>query len=304
MRVLVTGATGTIGRALARALLERGDRVSALTRDPERARRLLGEQVQVTAWPDPQGGPPPQRPIEEADALVNLLGEPVAQRWTEPARRRIRDSRVLGTRWLVAGLKACGERRPSVLISQSATGWYGPRGDERLDEGAANGGDFLATVVAEWEREARAAEALTRVVRTRTGVVLSAGDGALAKMLPFFRLGIGGPVAGGHQYVPWVHIDDVVRAIIFCIDDERAAGAVNVTAPNPVTNADLARALGRVLRRPAVLPVPAMAVRLLYGEMATMVTTGQRALPARLLELGFGFEHPEIEEALSDVLGG
>jgi len=192
--------------------------------------------------------------------------------------------------------------RPSVLVSQSATGFYGPRDDQPVDEESGPGSDFLAGVVVEWEREAAAASELTRVVVTRTGVVLSSSGGALDKMLPVFRLGIGGPVAGGGQYVPWIHHEDVVQALIKCVQDDRAQGPVNVTAPEPATNAELSRALGRTLGRPAFLPVPGFAVGLLYGEMAQMVTTGQRALPKRLQELGFEFRHRDLEPALRDVL--
>jgi hypothetical protein len=237
------------------------------------------------------------------EGVVNLLGEPVAQRWTTPARDRIRDSRVLGTRQLVSALRALPPAaRPRVLVSQSATGFYGPRAEAPLDEQAAAGHDFLAEVVVEWEREARAAESWMRVALTRTGVVLAPSGGALAKMLPFFKLGIGGPVAGGRQYVPWIHLDDVVGALLYCLDNDGAAGPVNLTAPTPVTNAELSRALGHALGRPAVLPVPGMAVKLLYGEMAEMVTAGQRAIPAKLEQLGYPFRHAEIEPALKDVL--
>jgi uncharacterized protein len=304
MRVLITGATGTIGLALADALTARGDQVVALSRDPERGQRVLGGRVDVHPWPDPNAGPPPVAALQGVDAVVNLLGEPVAQRWSDQAKERIRASRVLGTRCLVAALHALpSPDAPRVLISQSATGYYGPRGDAPLDEHASPGNDFLADVVVAWEREAAAAESNMRVAFTRTGVVLSPGGGALAKMLPFFRLGIGGPVAGGHQYVPWIHLDDVVGALMHCLDDEHAGGAVNLTAPNPVTNAELARALGHALGRPAVLPVPGVAIKLLFGEMSEIVTTGQRAVPAKLRELGFEFRHPEIELALKDVLG-
>ncbi len=305
MRVLITGATGTIGLALADALAARGDQVLALSRDPERGERVLGDGVQVHPWPDPGAGPPPTDALADVDAVVNLLGEPVAQRWSDTAKQKIRDSRVLGTRSLVSGLLSLPpDTGPRVLVSQSATGYYGPRGDAPLDEQASPGDDFLAEVVVAWEREARNAESYMRVACTRTGVVLSPSGGALAKMLPFFRLGIGGPVAGGHQYVPWIHLDDVVGALLHCLDDEQATGPVNVTAPNPVTNAELSRALGHALGRPAVLPVPGLAVKLLYGEMAEMVTTGQRAIPARLRQLGYQFLHPEIELALKDVLDG
>ncbi len=238
-----------------------------------------------------------------ADAVVNLLGEPVAQRWSDSAKQRIRDSRVRGTRMLVAGLTALAEGgRPRALVSQSATGYYGPRGDAPLDEEASPGDDFLAELTVAWEREAMSADASMRVVCTRAGVVLSPSGGALAKMLPFFKLGIGGPVAGGQQYVPWIHLDDVVGGILHCLDHDEAAGPVNLTAPTPVTNAELSRALGHALGRPAVLPVPGVAVRLLYGEMAEMVTTGQRAIPAKLSTLGYTFRHSAIEPALTDVL--
>jgi hypothetical protein len=303
MRVVITGATGTIGTALASSLRDRGDEVVALSRDVDRGRGALGDGVEVHAWPDPLTAPPPADALRGADAVVHLLGEPVAQRWTEESKRRIRDSRVLATRQLVAGLEALSSgERPGVVVSQSATGYYGPRDATPLDEESAAGSDFLAGVVRAWEQEAGQAPAGVRVVLTRTGIVLSSSGGALAKMLPFFKLGIGGPVAGGAQYVPWIHLDDVVGALRCVIDDESASGPVNVTAPNPVTNAQLGRVLGRVLRRPAVLPVPGFAVQLLYGEMAEMVTTGQCALPVKLQRLGYRFAHPELEEALRDVL--
>lgn len=304
MRVLITGATGTIGLALADALCARGDEVAALSRDPERGQRVLGEAAEVYAWARPTAEPPPADALVGVDAVVHLLGEPIAQRWTDEAKHRIRDSRVLGTRNLVTALRALPDaERPSVLVSQSATGFYGPSGDAPLDEHAPAGEDFVADVVVAWEREAVAATAAMRVVCARTGVVLSPSAGALSKMLPFFRLGIGGPVAGGHQYVAWIHLDDVVGALLRCIDAPEAAGPVNVTAPNPVTNSEFSRALGHALGRPAALPVPGLAVKLLYGEMSEVVTTGQRVVPARLAQLGYEFRHPEVEEALRDVLG-
>jgi uncharacterized protein len=304
-RIVITGATGTIGIAVVEALRARGDEVVALSRDADRGRAVLGDGVTVHAWAQPTQAPPPAVALAGADAVVHLLGEPVAQRWTDDAKRAIRDSRELATRMLVAGLRAVGEtERPGTLVSQSATGFYGPRGEEPLDEHARPGSDFLAGVVAAWEQEADRAAELMRVVVTRTGVVLSPAGGALGKMLPFFRLGIGGPVAGGEQYVAWIHLDDVVGALLLCVDNGDARGPVNLTAPVPVTNAELSRALGRALGRPAILPVPAVALRVLYGEMSQMVTTGQRAIPERLRELGYGFRYPEIDAALADVLGG
>jgi uncharacterized protein (TIGR01777 family) len=303
MRVLITGATGTIGLALADQLRARGDQVIALSRDPERGQRVLGDGAEVHGWADPVGEPPPAQALRRADGVVHLLGEPIAQRWSDDAKRRIRDSRIKSTQQLVQGLAALPEgERPGVLVSQSAVGYYGARGDAALDEQSPAGHDFLAEIVVAWERAAVAAPGSMRVVYTRTGVVLSSSGGALAKMLPFFKLGIGGPVAGGKQYVPWIHLDDVVGGLICCLDEGTAVGPVNLTAPHPVTNAEMSRALGHVLGRPAVLPVPGLAVKLLYGEMAQIVTGGQRALPARLNELDYGFRHSEIEAALADVL--
>jgi hypothetical protein len=232
------------------------------------------------------------------------MGEPLDQRWTDDAKRRIRDSRVVSTRQLVGGLRELPEsERPRALVSQSASGRYGACGDEPIDESAAGGDDFLATVVAKWEAEAQRAEKLgLRVVLTRTGVVLAPAGGALKSMLPFFKLGLGGPVAGGGQFLPWVHVDDVAGAIAFCLDTEAARGPVNVAAPEPVTNKEFSRALGRALRRPALIPVPGFALSVLYGEMGTVVTTGQRMVPVRLTELGYAFRHPELDEALRAAL--
>lgn len=302
-RVVVTGATGTIGSALCNALLARGDEVIAVSRDAERARAALGDRVKAFTWAVPTWEPPPPEALAGADAVVHLLGEPLDQRWTERAKTEIRDSRVRGTRSLVQALERLpADARPSVLVSQSATGFYGPSDDRELDERADAGGDFLAGVVRAWEAEASAATSMLRVAQTRTGVVLSTRGGAIARMLPFFRLGVGGPVAGGHQYLSWIHLDDVVGGLLFAIEDSRVSGPVNLTSPEPVTNAEFSRALGSVLHRPAVLPVPAPALRLLYGEMAEVVTTGQRVVPRRLRELGFEFRYPALEPALRDVL--
>jgi uncharacterized protein (TIGR01777 family) len=304
MRVAVTGATGMIGAALVRELVARGDEVTALSRNAERASDALGVPAQT--WADPKAEQPPLDALRGRDAVVHLLGEVIAQRWSGEAKREIRDSRVLSTRNLVTALgQLASEERPRVLVSGSGAGWYGHRGDERLDESTATPGqDFLAQLSADWEGEARRAEELgVRVVLNRTGVVLSESGGALEKMLPFFKAGIGGPVAGGRQYVPWVHLDDVVGATAFALENEAAGGPVNLTAPEPVTNRELSKTLGRVLRRPAVAPVPALAVKALYGDMAQIVTTGQRAVPARLTELGYGFRQPELEAALRDATG-
>ena len=281
MRVAVTGASGLIGTRLSSALRARGDEVVGISL---------------------RSGPPSPDALARCDAVVHLAGEEVAQRWTDKARERIRSSRVDGTRGLVAAI-AGAQPRPRALVSASAVGYYGPRGDERLDEDAAPGDDFLAQTCVDWEREASAAsEHGVRVVNVRTGVVLSKSGGALAKMLPPFRLGVGGPVAGGRQYLPWIHIDDLVGIYLAAVDNDDWSGPVNATAPEPVTNAEFSKALGRALHRPAIAPVPAFAIRLLYGDMAEIVTEGQRAIPARALQLGYTFAHPDLDEALADAL--
>ena len=301
MKVTVTGATGLIGTALVEALKARGDEVTVLSRSPDRAARELG--VEAAAW-DPLAEPAPASAISGRDAVVHLAGEPVAQRWTDEVKRSIRTSRDVGTANLVAGI-AASEPRPAVLVSSSAVGYYGKHGDEIVTEDTQAGTDFLAEVCVEWERRARAAEELgLRVVVVRTGVVLDANGGALKTMLPPFKAGVGGPVAGGKQYMPWIALDDIVGIYLAAIDESSWSGPVNGTAPNPVTNAEFSKALGRALSRPAVFPVPAFAIRALYGEMAEIVTEGQRAVPERTLGFGYDFRQPELDAALVSALRG
>jgi uncharacterized protein (TIGR01777 family) len=289
MKITVTGASGLIGTKLVERLRARGDEVTTLSRNPS--------SPGAVAW-RPEDEPAPAEALAGRDAVVHLAGENVAQRWTDGAKRRIRSSRELGTRNLVAGLEAV-DPRPRVLVSSSAVGYYGPHGDEPLDEQTPAGSDFLAEICVIWEREAlRAADLDLRVVTVRTGVVLDQGGGALAKMLPFFKLGVGGPVAGGDQYMPWIHVDDVVGIYLAALDGEDWVGPVNASAPEPVTNGAFSKALGRALHRPAFAPVPALAVRALYGEMAEIVTKGQRVFPRRAQALGYAFEHPDLDEAL------
>ncbi len=300
LRVTVTGATGLIGASLVAALRERDAEVTVLTRDPARAQARL-DGVQATQWQLTRDAAPAEA-LAGRDAVVHLAGEPVAQRWSASAKRAIHDSRVTGTHNLLAGLEQA-EPRPRTLISASAIGYYGAHGEEPLDEDAPPGRDFLARVCFEWEAAAAAARALgARVAQVRTGVVLDRAGGALAKMLPPFKLGLGGPVAGGRQYVSWIHLQDVVGMLLAALEDERWEGPINATAPEPVTNRELSRQLGRVLGRPALMPVPSVALRALYGEMAEVVTKGARVLPAKALVLGYEFAHPRLEQALRAAL--
>jgi uncharacterized protein (TIGR01777 family) len=300
MRVTITGATGLIGTKLVRALRERGDEVVVLSRSPEKAREGLG--VEAVGW-DPSAGPAPAAGFAGSDAVVHLAGENVAQRWSAEAKERILESRRTGTRNLVEGLRTL-PAKPTVLVSSSAVGYYGKHGDEELGEDASHGSDFLAEVCVAWEREADAARDLgLRVAKIRTGVVLDPEGGALAKMLPFFKAGVGGPVAGGRQYMPWIHVDDMVALYLAALDGEDWEGPVNGTSPTPVTNKTFSKSLGSVLGRPAFAPVPAFAIRTLYGQMAEIVTEGQRAVPRRARELGFTWKFEELEPALRDALG-
>ncbi len=287
----MTGASGLIGRPLAAALRARGDEVTVLSRDPERG----------VTW-DPLSDPAPADALSGRDAVIHLAAENLAQRWTDKAKRLIRDSRLLGTEHLLAGVAAASPR-PRVLVSASAVGYYGDRGDEPLDETAAAGSDWPAQICIDWEAAAAAGTELgLRACMVRTGVVLSQDGGALAKMLPPFRAGVGGPVAGGKQYMSWISLEDIVGLYVAALDDAGYTGPVNGTAPDPVTNAEFSKALGHALHRPAVTPVPKAAVRLLFGEMSQIVTGGQRVLPKRALDLGYEFHHPDLDGALAAAL--
>ncbi|HEU4394214.1 MAG TPA: TIGR01777 family oxidoreductase [Planctomycetota bacterium] len=295
MKALVTGATGFVGTALLRRL----ERPRVLTRDPARAKKALGG-IESLAW-DPERGPPPPEAFKGIDAVIHLAGEPVAGgRWTEKRKRRIRDSRVIGTRHLVDGILAANPR-PRVLVSASAVGFYGDRGDEMLTEDSRRGTGFLADVCAEWEREARRAdeEGGVRTVSVRIGVVLGKGGGALAKMLLPFKLGLGSPLGSGKQWMPWIHVDDLVGILLFCANDERMRGAVNGVAPAPATNRDFTKALGRALGRPTFLPaVPAGVLRLGMGEFAQVLLDSQRIGAQRAWSARYAWLHTDLEGAL------
>lgn len=287
MVVVITGGRGFIGRAITTALTSRGDEV-----------RLLSRSKGPFRW-DPMSGPPPAEALEGADAVIHLAGETVSQYWTKAAKRRIRESRVQGTRNLVEGLRRMSAR-PRVLVSASAVGFYGDCGDEFLDEDSAPGTGFLAEVSQAWEAEALSASELgVRVVTKRTGVVLHPGGGALAKMLLPFKLGLGGRLGAGRQWMPWIHLDDQVGLTLFSLDSPAVSGPLNAVAPNPVTNAEFVRSLASALGRPALIPAPAFALRMALGEMAQIVLSSQRVVPLALEKAGYSFRYPRLVDALS-----
>ena len=302
MKIAIVGATGFVGKRLVRRILDEGrDTVLAFSRDAARARAQLPQEVEVVAW-DPHVGPPPPGVFDGIGAVINLAGENVAQRWSPAVKQRIRESRTVTTRNLVAGILGARER-PRVLVSGSAVGWYGARGDEALDETAGAGDGFLPGLCRDWEAEAtKASEGGVRTVLARIGIVLGPRGGALARMIPFFKVFLGGPLGEGRQWMSWIHIDDAAGILLWAARNEGLSGPVNVAAPEPVTNADFARALGRALGRPSAMPTPAPALRLLLGEFAEFLLTGQRVLPRKAEAAGYRFRFSLVEPALRDVL--
>jgi uncharacterized protein (TIGR01777 family) len=285
MRVAVTGGTGTIGTEVVRRLRARGDDVVVVSRSPGDG-KVTWNELDLSGF----------------DGVINLAGSPLDQRWTDTGKQKIRGSRVDSTRRVVEALRAA-DPRPRVLVSQSAEGYY-PRSNDPVAEDSPAGTGFLSEVVEAWETEARKAEELgVRVVTARTGVVLSKRGGALKKMLPPFKLGVGGPVAGGDQAFPWVHLGDAAGALIHLLDTDAATGAVNVVAPEKHTNKTFTKTFGRVIRRPTVFPVPSLAMKILYGEMGSTVTQGSNPDPAKLEQLGYRYENPRLEDALRSELG-
>jgi len=299
MTITITGASGFVGRRLMKALSNGNHTLRVLSRH---AGTNLPAGVKLYPW-DPVKGPPPAESLEGADAVVHLAGEPIAQRWNDDVKQRIRESRVTGTHNLVAGLGALGQR-PPVLICSSAIGYYGSRGDEVLTESSAPGSGFLAEVCIAWEKEADAAEALgMRLVKLRTGMVVGANGGALARMLMPFKAGMGGKIGSGEQWMSWIHQDDLVGIIQYALDNPMR-GPVNGTAPNPVVNADFTKALGHAVGRPAVMPMPAFMAKTMFGEMSDVMLASQRVVPKAAEGAGYQFRHPEINEALESVLAG
>jgi uncharacterized protein (TIGR01777 family) len=300
MRVIVTGGTGFIGSKLCENLVAKGHEVVLFTRDASRSRDQIHPRVRVVSWAP---GAAWESWVDGAGAIVNLAGENIAQRWTEAAKQRIVASRVDAAARLSAAIEKAAVK-PSVLVNAAAVGYYGPHRDEILDEDSPPGTGFLAATCVAWEEAAKKAEALgVRVALIRTGVVLGADGGAVAKMLPPFKAFAGGPIGSGEQWMSWIHRDDLVSLFVFALQNPAAKGPINGTAPNPVTMKEFAKALGRALHRPSLFPAPAAAVRLLLGEMSTVVLDGQRVLPRKALALGFTFRFPEVEPALRDVTG-
>lgn len=302
MRVLVSGASGFIGSALCDTLLGRGDTVIGLSRDPQRARGT-NPSVNWHAW-EPTLERPPAAAFENVDGVVNLEGEKINQRWSDDSKRRIMESRRTGTRNLIAAIAGL-ERRPRVLVNQSAIGFYGDRGEAIVDESAEPGEGFDAEVVREWEAAAREVESVgVRLVIVRTGHVLDPRGGLLGELLTPFKLGVGGPIAGGRQYMSWIHIDDEVGILLWALDNEKVSGTVNSTAPNPVTNREFSHAIGRALGRPSSVPVPGFVLDLKFGgEFGRVLRGGQRVMPRRALDLGYKFRYADIDAAMKNLFG-
>jgi uncharacterized protein (TIGR01777 family) len=297
VKITISGASGLIGRRVLKTLAGDGHTLQVLSRH---AGTNMPGGVRVSQW-DPAKGEPPSEALADTDAIVHLAGEPVAQRWTPEVKQRIRDSRVAGTGNLVRAIAKL-PRPPKTLISASAMGYYGSRGDELLTESSAPGSDFLAEVCVAWEKAAQEAEKLAvRVVRLRTGIVLDPRGGALAKMLPPFKMGVGGKIGSGRQWMSWIHVEDLVGMIRFALNNQ-VSGPMNGVSPNPVTNADFTRALGSALKRPAIVPVPALALKLAFGEMSEVLLGSQRVAPTVAEASGYRFKFTEVGAALADVL--
>lgn len=299
MRALVTGATGFVGQRL----LEHLQEPVVLTRNVASAtHRLSKSGARCFAW-DPQNAPAPVEAFNGIDTVFHLAGEPLAEgRWTAAKRARLRDSRIVGTRHLVETLARLQEK-PRVLVSASAVGYYGSRGDDVLTESSGPQHDFLAEICIGWEQEAaKACEVGVRVVPIRTGIVLGDSGGALAKMLTPFRLGVGGILGNGTQWMSWIHVDDLVQLLLFAARTELVGGPLNGTSPNPATNYDFTKTLGKVLGRPTILPMPGFMLRIVFGEFASVLLGSQRAVPRAATEAGFQFRFPELEPALRQIL--
>ena len=298
MRITLTGATGFLGRLLTQRLIREGHETRLLIR---RAEPGLPPEAQIFFW-DPPRLQPPMESLEGADAIINLAGAPVAQRWTQASRQLLRSSRLDPTRLLIEALSTLSHR-PAILLNASAIGYYGNREDEELTEASAAGDGFLAQLSVEWERQASLARALgLRVHLLRTGVVLGQEGGALPAMLPVFRAGLGGRLGSGRQWMSWIHKDDWIGAVLHLLVHDLPPGPVNLTAPHPVRNSDFSLMLGKVLRRPAIFPVPAFLLRLIFGDMSSVLLDSQRVLPRSLESANYSYLYPQLESALRGLL--
>ena len=295
MKIFITGGTGFVGKTLAPALVRAGQEVTILSRS---GKGELSGVSWVEGDPTQRGGW--QETVKGHEVVINLAGASIFTRWTAEAKKTLRESRMLTTRHIVEAMEG---GKGKTLLSTSAIGYYGFQGDEALTEESPPGGDFLAMLARDWEAEAREAEKKgCRVVVSRLGIVLGEKGGALGQMIPLFEKFVGGPLGSGKQFFSWVHIQDLSRAFLFLLDHPEISGPVNFTAPNPVRNKELAQALGRVMGRPAFLPAPGFMLRLILGEFGSILLEGQRVLPQKLLQAGFQFQYPEIEEALRQVI--
>ena len=300
MRVIITGGTGLIGRALTASLTKDSHEVIILSRNPETV-KYLPKGARVEKW-DGRSAQGWGKLVDSTDAIVNLAGAPLSERWSDSYKKEIRDSRVNAGRAVVEAVQAAA-KKPDVVIQSSAVGYYGPRGNEEITEDARAGNDFLATVCKDWETSTAELDGMSiRRPITRTGVVLDKNGGALPRMLMPVKMFIGGPLANGQQYFPWIHLQDEIAAIRFLIDSQSANGVYNLSAPNPVTNAEFIRTLGKIVGRPTFMPVPAFAMQLMFGEMSMLLLAGQREVPRRLLKEGFRFQYTDAASALKDVL--
>lgn len=301
MKILVTGASGFVGRRVVAQLLQKKHEVVVLTRNFAKAAIVLGKECKYVQWLD-MNELPPSDAFDGVDAVIHLMGENIGgKKWDDAQKKKIYDSRIISTRHLVEALKALPQK-PRALISASAVGIYGPHGEEALDETAASGNDFLAGVCKDWEAEALKAKDFMRVVLMRTGVVLGKGGGALKKMLPVFKLGVAGRLGSGKQYMSWIHVDDLAAMYVEAVTDESMSGPYNAVSPNPVTNAEFTKALGKTLKRPTLFPAPGFAIKKALGEMSTIVLDGQKVIPSKFTQKGFPFRSASLEQTLKETV--
>jgi uncharacterized protein (TIGR01777 family) len=301
MKVVITGATGFVGQVIVKQLLAAGDEVVVLTRNVARAAITLGSSCKYVQWNESEELPPLEA-LEGADGIINLMGESISKRWDENQKKKIYNSRIHGTRKLVEAMEQL-KKKPSVFVSTSAIGIYGNRGSEEINEGSNVASDFLAKVCLDWENEAnKARNHQARVAIIRVGIVLGHGGGALAQMLPIFKLGGGGPLGSGKQYMSWIHIDDLASMYVEALKNPEIKGVLNGTSPYPVTNAEFTKVLGKVVRRPAFLPAPSFAIKIAFGEMSQILLEGQKVLPVKFKEAKFRFRMPTLEMALKESI--